>query len=71
MMRPRGNPPTPSAASSEIEPVEITEIGNDRVLRSQPHDRALAELFFDLRYRQFDRLAPLVCHESGSFKIAL
>jgi hypothetical protein len=25
--RPRGNPPTPSAASSEIEPVEITETG--------------------------------------------
>ena len=27
MMRPRGNPPTPSAASSEIEPVEITATG--------------------------------------------
>src|SRR2546423_13292165 len=25
--RPRGNPPTPSAASNEIEPVEITETG--------------------------------------------
>ena len=27
LMRPRGKPPTPSAASSEIEPVEITETG--------------------------------------------
>src|ERR1700739_2026739 len=25
--RPRGNPPTPSAASNEIDPVEITEMG--------------------------------------------
>ena len=25
--RPRGTPPTPSAASKEIEPVEMTEIG--------------------------------------------
>src|ERR1035441_6286943 len=27
LMRPRGRPPTPNAASSEIEPVEITETG--------------------------------------------
>src|SRR5947207_8364459 len=27
LIRPRGKPPTPSAASSEIEPVEITETG--------------------------------------------
>src|ERR1035437_7290743 len=27
MTRPRGSPPTPSAASSEIDPVEITETG--------------------------------------------
>ena len=27
MMRPRGNPPTPSALSSEMEPVEIAETG--------------------------------------------
>ena len=46
-MRPRGNPPTPSAASTEMEPVEIDR-HRRHGLRSQPDDRAFAELLLDL-----------------------
>ena len=46
--RPRGKPPTPSAASNEIEPVEITEIGTMASFAPQLHDGAFAKLLFDL-----------------------
>ena len=45
--RPRGMPPTPSAASIEIDPVEITETGTT-LRRSQPEDGSFAELLFQL-----------------------
>jgi hypothetical protein len=47
-MRPRGKPPVPSAASSEMEPGRNDGDRNDGVLRSQAQDRALAELLLDL-----------------------
>ena len=52
MMRPRGTPPTPRAASTPIEPVEIALIGGE-LLRPEAHDRAFAELALDLRERGF------------------
>ena len=36
---------------------------NDCVFRSQPHDRSLAKLLFDLRKCQINRPAPLVSHD--------
>ena len=53
-MRPRGTPPTPRAASTPIEPVEIALIGGE-LLRPQAHDRAFAELALDLRERGLGR----------------
>src|SRR5947199_5968678 len=48
--RPRGKPPTPSAASKEMAPVEITEIGTmasfepSRMIRSEEHTSELQSL---------------------------
>src|SRR6266568_2539307 len=51
--RPRGMPPTPRAMSNAIEPVGM--ISTAALLGfAQLHDRALAELLFDLRDGVFD-----------------
>ena len=49
--RPRGNPPTPRAASSEIDPVEITETGTMASFAAEPQNRPFAKLLFDLSER--------------------
>ena len=54
--RPRGMPPTPSAMSSAIEPVGIVSTAMPQLGFAQLHDRALAELLFDLRDDVLDRL---------------
>ena len=63
--RPRGKPPTPSAASKEIAPVGITAMGTI-FLRAQPHDGAFAKLLFDLRKRQIDCFSPFVSHKNAA-----
>ena len=47
MMRPRGNPWPPRAMSSDRLPVGMPSIGSSRS-PAQRHDRAFAELLFDL-----------------------
>ena len=49
MMRPRGNPPTPSARSRAIDPDEMTSNAIRSWKLAHLHDRALTELPLDLR----------------------
>ena len=46
MMRPRGKPPTPSARSSENDPVGMTDTFDVRHL-AELHDRAFAEFILE------------------------
>ena len=41
-------------------PVEIASIGGDRALLAEAHDRALAELLFDLADGQFEGLVAFL-----------
>ena len=57
--RPRGNPPTPSAASSEMEPLEITLTGS-ALREPKLHDRALAKLLLHLKDGLHDQTRAIV-----------
>ena len=58
-MRPRGMPPTPSAMSSAIDPVGMTDdAGAHRVL-AELHHGALAELLLDLLERDVEHLVAV------------
>jgi len=58
--RPRGKPPTPSAASKEIAPVEMIAIGTIASFEPKRMIEPLPKLFFDLRKSQINRFCPLV-----------
>ncbi len=46
--RPRGTPPTPSAASKLMDPVEITAMGSSASREPEPDNRPFSELLFNL-----------------------
>ena len=52
----------PSAMSSPREPVEIDRHVFDNAALAELHDRAFAELFLDLTYREVDCLFPIYIH---------
>jgi len=56
---PRGMPPTPMAASRLMAPVGIAST-RTRVSAAHPHDRALPQVFFDLRNGEVERPCGVV-----------
>ena len=70
MTRPRGTPPTPNAASNEIEPVEMTEIGTtslepSRMMEPLPNCLSSPERAVSIKlcYGHLPRYVSPVCGE--------
>ena len=66
--RPRGKPPTPSAASNEMEPVGITEIGTMASFDPSRMIEPLPNCFLNLGERQINCFCSFVGHDGSSKK---